>query len=141
LAQSNVYSVNVVGYINYNLPTNGTYLIANQLDLDGTGTNNTLQSVLGTSLPNTTTVYVWDGAGWNWNAKLLAGNWTGNTNITTGKKGTTAGRCVLLAEPYNQCNEHHDGWQCPATEMLGCDPSGRDNTRLIPCAASRQSGN
>jgi hypothetical protein len=67
--------------------------------LDGTGTNNTLQSVLGTSLPNTTTVYVWDGAGWNWNAKLLAGNWTGNTNITTGKKGLQPGDAFFLLNP------------------------------------------
>ena len=49
MAQSNVFSLNVVGYYNLSL-TNGFQLVANQLDLDGTGVNNTLQSVFGTSL-------------------------------------------------------------------------------------------
>jgi len=54
MAQSNVYSLNVVGYINIPLVNGanaaGTFnLIANQLDLDGTGVNNTLTSVLGTT--------------------------------------------------------------------------------------------
>jgi hypothetical protein len=61
LAQSNVYSLNVVGYINITA-TNDLILLANQLDLDGTGVNNTLESVLGsgqggTPYPNNTRVF------------------------------------------------------------------------------------
>jgi len=58
----NVYSLNVVGYINLNL-TNGYNLVANQLDLDGTMTNNTIQSVFGTNgavIPNLTKVSFYD---------------------------------------------------------------------------------
>lgn len=58
MAQSNVYSLNVVGYINLSL-TNGYQMVANQLDLDGTGTNNTLGSVFSTNLPNLTQVLAW----------------------------------------------------------------------------------
>jgi hypothetical protein len=60
LAQSNVYSVNVVGYVNINLNA-GFNLIANPLDLDGTGLNNTVQTVFSNSLPNSSTVYSFSG--------------------------------------------------------------------------------
>jgi len=83
LASSNaqVYSANVVGYINLQL-TNGFNLIGNQLDLDGTGTNNTLVTCFGTQMPNGTKVYPWDGG-------LLpsclynstANKWAGSTNV------------------------------------------------------------
>jgi hypothetical protein len=71
MAQSNVYSLNVVGYINVPLATlanpNGDLnFIANQLDLDGTGSANTLASVLGndSAWVSGTQVYGWDGAAW-----------------------------------------------------------------------------
>jgi len=57
----NVYSLNVVGYINLNL-TNGYNLIANQLDVDGYMTNNTLTSVFSTNLPNLTKVSAYNPA-------------------------------------------------------------------------------
>jgi len=56
----NVYSLNVVGYINIPL-VQGFNLIANQLDYDGTGTNNTVVNILGTNLPLKSTVYTWNG--------------------------------------------------------------------------------
>ena len=56
MAQSNVYSLNVVGYINVSY-TNRFQMVANQLDLDGTGTNNTVQTVFSTNVPGLTTVY------------------------------------------------------------------------------------
>jgi len=57
LAQSNVYSLNVVGYANVAY-TNGFQMIANQLHSDSTGTNNTIQGVFGTNgYPNLTKVY------------------------------------------------------------------------------------
>jgi hypothetical protein len=60
MAQSNVYSVNVVGYVNLQL-TNGFNMISNPLDKDGTGTNNTITTVFGNSLPDGTTVYKFSG--------------------------------------------------------------------------------
>jgi len=56
----NVYSLNVVGYINIPL-VEGFNLVANQLDFDGTGTNNTVVNILGTNLPLKTTIYTWNG--------------------------------------------------------------------------------
>jgi hypothetical protein len=84
LAQSNVYSLNVVGYINATLPTNGTYLLTAPLDLDGTGLNNTLDTVLGTNytttLPNNPHVYGWTGSSWGYNVQLLSTGWSGPTS-------------------------------------------------------------
>lgn len=59
MAQSNVYSLNVVGYYNVSLNT-GFNMVANQLDLDGTGLNNTVQTVFGTQLPSGSTVYAFN---------------------------------------------------------------------------------
>jgi hypothetical protein len=85
MAQSNVYSLNVVGYINLPL-TNGYQMVANQLDLDGTGTNNTLASVFSTNLPNLTQVLSWDPiaqtfdlATYRTSTSAFAGNTTGVT--------------------------------------------------------------
>jgi hypothetical protein len=63
MAQS-VYSLNVVGYINLPL-VEGFNMVANQLDVDGTGTNNTISGVFGTNLPVGSAVYTWAGAGYN----------------------------------------------------------------------------
>jgi hypothetical protein len=54
LAQSNVYSLNVVGYINIPTTNAGFYLLANQLDFDGTGVNNTIETSFGTGQGGTT---------------------------------------------------------------------------------------
>lgn len=56
MAQSNVYSLNVVGYINLTIVP-GLNCVANQLDADGTGTNNTLTNIFGSSLNPGSTVY------------------------------------------------------------------------------------
>jgi hypothetical protein len=76
-SQAQVYSQNVVGYINVQL-TNGFNLVANQLDLDGTGTNNTIGGVLGTNFPvNTTKVSTWDPATSGYRTvTLLASGWS-----------------------------------------------------------------
>ena len=55
----NVYSLNVVGYVNIQL-TEGFNMIANPLDLDGYGTNNTVTTVLSTNLPVNSKVYTWN---------------------------------------------------------------------------------
>jgi hypothetical protein len=62
MAQSNVYSINVVGYVNKTLAT-GLTLIANPLNT----TNNTVGALLGEVggvLPEGTQVYLWNGTGY-----------------------------------------------------------------------------
>jgi len=90
LAQSNVYSLNVVGY--YTLPmTNGFQIISKQLDFDGTGTNNTVVTTFGTNLPNLTKVIVYNAATITFaNASYLSGSgtWTGNTNAVNAALNT-----------------------------------------------------
>lgn len=74
-AQSNVYSLNVVGYVTLNL-TNGLTMVANQLDADGTGTNNFLTAVFSNSLPNGSSVYKFVGG--NFVSYLYSHNaWSG----------------------------------------------------------------
>jgi hypothetical protein len=58
-AQNNVYSVNIVGYVNKPLPTNALALVQNPLS-DGT---NTLNSTL-LNLGNGSVAYVWNGSGY-----------------------------------------------------------------------------
>jgi hypothetical protein len=70
MAQSNVYSLNVVGYINLSLGE-GFNLVANQLDADGTGANNFIYNVFGSSLPEGSQVYTYSAAG--------GGSWTAAT--------------------------------------------------------------
>jgi hypothetical protein len=60
----NVYSLNVVGYINIPL-VEGFQLVANQLDFDGTGLNNTPANVLGASLPTGSSVFTWNGTAYS----------------------------------------------------------------------------
>jgi len=72
MAQSNVYSLNIVGYVNLQL-TNGFNLISNPLDLDGTGTNNTLTTVFGTNLPSGSQVYKFSGGGYNTSDGYISG--------------------------------------------------------------------
>jgi len=57
MAQSNVYSLNVVGYVNVPL-AQGYTLVTAQLS----GTNNNIATVMGTSLPSQTAVFKWNAA-------------------------------------------------------------------------------
>jgi hypothetical protein len=61
-SQAQVYS-GIVGYATLSL-TNGENLVANPLDYDGTGTNNTLQTLLSTNMPNGTKVYTFVNGAW-----------------------------------------------------------------------------
>jgi len=68
MAQSAVYSQNVVGYVTVTLygsdvESSELSMISNPLDFDGTGVNNVLDTVLGTSLPSGTTVFPWTATG------------------------------------------------------------------------------
>lgn len=76
MAQSNVYSLNVVGYINVPL-TNGFQLIANQMDLDGNRTNNTVQGVFSTNMPSGTKVFAFSTSGGYSTATYLGTAWLG----------------------------------------------------------------
>ena len=89
-SQAQVYSQNIVGYIN--VPLNAGYtLVANQLDLDGTGTNNGLYTVLGTNLPPNTSVLAWNGSGYDSTKLTAAGKWLANNQTFTNAMNPGAG--------------------------------------------------
>ena len=69
-AQTNVYSVNAVGYVQQVLQPGVFQMIANPLNT----TNNTLASVM-PSMPNGTTIYKWNGSTYA-NSTFLFGSWT-----------------------------------------------------------------
>jgi hypothetical protein len=77
-SEAQVYSANIVGYVNAIIPANQLTLVANPLD-DGT---NTITS-LGAGLPNKSQVQIWNGAGYNGSSKA-AGAWTVNLPIPVG---------------------------------------------------------
>lgn len=86
----NVYSLNVVGYINLSLQP-GFNLVANQLDADGTMTNNFVTNIFSTNLPAGSQIYAFNAslAGYSilsWNGH----KWTGtqapiNTALAPGQ--------------------------------------------------------
>ena len=87
----NVYSLNVVGYINLTLQP-GFNLVANQLDYDGYMTNNTITNVFGTTnLIANSAVYSFDPIAGSFNiANFVRGTWKGdwmdgNAALTPGK--------------------------------------------------------
>ena len=91
MAQGNVYSLNVVGYINIPL-VEGFQLIANQLDYDGTGTNNLDANILGTNVPVGSVVYTWDPKTVAYNVDTLAAvkgsttvAWSKNNSLNPGQ--------------------------------------------------------
>jgi len=98
LAQSNIYSKNVFGYVNLNL-CSGFNLVANQLDYDGNGTNNTVENVFGTSLPSGTTVYAFSGGAFASPPATysIKGGWSGNTNAVNA--ALKPGRGVFIQLP------------------------------------------
>jgi hypothetical protein len=93
-----VYSKNVVGYITMNLQP-GFNLIANQLDYDGTGTNNTVQTVFGTSLVSGD-VYPFVGGGFTAPATYSSKfGWQGDTNDANAALQPGGGVFVLVGSP------------------------------------------
>jgi hypothetical protein len=100
-SQAQVYSQNIVGYINVPL-VNGFSVVANQLDYDGTGTNNTVATVFGTNLIAPSTVYAWDPSSstYNkaqWQAKNGVTKWGGATNSISA--ALNAGFGVFVQSP------------------------------------------
>jgi len=125
MAQSNVYSLNVVGYVNVPLVNGanagGTFnLIANPLDLDGTGVNNTFNSTLGTNgWAAGTAAYGFNAAtglyesssfsavthAWGGNATAIAGLQPGNgIFLKNGNAGTAGPTNVTLVGNVLQGN-------------------------------------
>lgn len=80
-SQAQVYS-GVVGYVNVSLPA-GYSMVANQLDADGTGLNNSIYSCVGTNLPSNTQVLAWNGAGFLSTKLLPSGKWSANSATIT----------------------------------------------------------
>ncbi len=78
-SNAQVYSQNVVGYVTVTV-TNGENLIANPMDFDGTGTNNTLLTAIGTNFPSATKAYVFSGGGWQ-TASFNGTKWLGQTAL------------------------------------------------------------
>jgi len=68
-AQSNVYSVNVVGYVNVAIPANSFLCVANPLD---SGTN-TLENLFASAPITTTKVWYWNGSTWISTTKRATG--------------------------------------------------------------------
>ena len=65
-SQAQVYSQNIVGYVNIPLTAGVLQVVAPALDLDGTGTNNTVGTVFGTNNPTIgDVVYVFNGLGYD----------------------------------------------------------------------------
>src|SRR5216684_3322146 len=77
MAQSNVYSLNVVGYINRTFPASLQYaLVANQLDTGNNVYSNVLQS-----LPVNSKVLKWTGSGYSTATRVAFGNgWLPSSN-------------------------------------------------------------
>jgi len=94
----NVYSLNVVGYINVPY-TNGFQMVANQLHSDSTGTNNTVGGVFGTNLPNLSKVYGFSTVSGYGTATYASstGNWVGGQ--PTVNNSLSAGGGVWLQIP------------------------------------------
>jgi hypothetical protein len=97
-----VYSANVVGYINIPLTnsppagfTTGFSLVANQLDLDGTGTNNSIYTVVGTNVPVNTVVEAWNGAGFSNTKWLASGKWSPNTQTISNAMNIGSGFFIV----------------------------------------------
>jgi hypothetical protein len=106
-SQAQVYSQNVVGYVNVVLTNtgaaNGTYaMVCNQLDADGTGTNNSIYNVVGTNLPPNTQVLCWnpDTAGFISSKLSASGKWSVNNQVVTNAMNPGVGffiNCPLAA--------------------------------------------
>jgi hypothetical protein len=80
MAQSNVYSLNIVGYVNLTL-TNGFNAVANPLDSG----SNTIQNVFSTNLPNGSVVYKFSGGGFNNFYSFARGSWSGDASLNPGE--------------------------------------------------------
>ena len=80
------YSANIVGYATLTLQP-GFNLIANQFDLDGNGTNNTVSGVFGTNLPPNSTIYAFNGSGYDIASFSSRSGWDFPNNLINPGRG------------------------------------------------------
>jgi len=78
-SEAQVYSANIVGYVNVPVPAGQLALVSNPLD-NGTNTANDVLS----SLPNKSTVQIWSGSGFTIYTKTTAGFTPTNPSIPVG---------------------------------------------------------
>jgi hypothetical protein len=101
-SQAQVYSQNIVGYVNVPLLA-GYNFVANQLDVDGTGTNNSILTAVGTNFPGGTAVLYWNpSTAFFATTKLSgAGKWTANNQLLTNAMNPGSGFFIQVAAPTN----------------------------------------
>jgi hypothetical protein len=102
-SQAQVYSQNIVGYINVQLTnTSGFTLIANQLDLDGTGLHNGIYTAVGTNLPSGSQVECWNGTSFK-TATFNGTAWSAaaNTALFTNSMNPSGGFFMYVPTPTN----------------------------------------
>jgi len=102
-SQAQVYSQNIVGYINVQLTNSTGYtLVANQLDLDGTGTNNSIKSVIGSSLPANSVVEVWQASKGSFKSSTWNGTtWSTDSALFTNAMNPGSGFFLYVPTPTN----------------------------------------
>jgi hypothetical protein len=121
-SQAQVYSQNIVGYINVQLTNSSGYtMICNQLDSDGTGTNNSIYNVVGTNVPVNTTVLAWSGSG------FLQSKWTGV-------------KWTINNQTFTNCMNPGSGFfvNCPAQTNITVVGSVIQGTNYLPVKAGYQ---
>lgn len=97
VSSAQVYSQNVVGYYQVNLPA-GFNMLGVQLAPGPNGTGNTVQNVFGTNVPSGTTVYAFTGGGFaNPATYSTKGGWAGDTN--SANAALTPGKGVFVSVP------------------------------------------
>jgi hypothetical protein len=99
-SQAQVYSQNIVGYVNVALPV-GYSQIANQLDLDGTGTNNSIYTAIGTNLPSGTQILAWNGSTFTSSKLSGAGKWSANSQTFTNAVNPGSGFFINVSVATN----------------------------------------
>jgi hypothetical protein len=77
-SDAQVYSANIVGYVNVTMPANTLVLTSNPLD-DGTNTANSILA----NLPNKSAIQLWNGSGFTVLSKTTAG-FAGNPSVPVG---------------------------------------------------------
>jgi hypothetical protein len=140
-SQAQVYSQNVVGYVNLTV-TNGYSLIANQLDFDGTGTNNTVYTVFGTNWPSSTQILSYTPAGGYKTATFNSSShlWTGSAGIVQANQQLAVGGGVFIKVPAspnftNVVTMTGQIFPVSATPATGYSLSG---TNVVPLIAGFQ---
>jgi len=109
-SQAQVYSQNIVGYVNIPLTSGQIQVVSPALDADGTGTNNTISTVFANGAPGDT-VYVFNGAGYDTLNYLgvsrsihTAGWYNGNTGLLNNNYSINPGVAVFYSPGQNETN-------------------------------------